>query len=61
LSALVANVFIGVLEKPFHCRFSFSGAISTLARQRGGFIVALIGVHLVFQINVARIEKSKAW
>jgi hypothetical protein len=45
LSALVANVFVRVFG---NCKFSFSGAISTLAREKGdsfgvfiGFIVAL--------------------
>jgi hypothetical protein len=33
LSALESQVFVGVLAKPFHCWFGFSGAICTLARR----------------------------
>jgi hypothetical protein len=37
-SALGAKVFIGVLAKPFHHWFGFSGAISTLAKQERKYI-----------------------
>jgi hypothetical protein len=48
---------LGFWEKPFHCRFSFGGAISTLARQEEDSSRVLIGVHLVFDFILEGVGK----
>jgi hypothetical protein len=51
MSALVANIFIGFWEKSFHSRFSFGGAISTLARQGGRSIQGLF-LRFIFWFSI---------
>jgi hypothetical protein len=48
---------LGFWEKPFHYRFSFSGAISTLARQEEDSSRVLIGVHLVLDFILEGVGK----
>ena len=48
---------MGFWENPFHSKFSFSGEISTLARQEEDSYRVLIGVHLVLDFILEGVGK----
>ena len=55
--------WLGFWAKPFQCRFSFGGAISTLAREKGGSIQDLHWsfIWVCFQFWVVVICLERLW